>query len=270
MANGVISLGVEGMDLAIRQLAEIKSPELQEKILKRAARALINSTKKGITKQVDLNGKPFGPYSSKTRHVRPRPKSRKMLYRLVKRLTIISVSPNTIAVGWRSPVESGIAGKQQYGFVQTFNKERLKAEDVIKNIGSRSGNVNYKANKRNVKKKKHTLSISPAYYKQGATYDQAAALIEAGYKVRIKGRGKSKTIKQGKGAAHTPSESWIEDNLTIGQAGLILKILKAEEGRDEWTTTLPARPFLGLTADNLELIAAAIRDELHRNTYRKK
>lgn len=248
MAKGFVSMNVEGMDLAIRQLSEIKSPALQEKIVQRAARQVMKSAKSRVTKQIDMNGKPFGQYSLNTNHTRPRPRSRKMLKRLVERLRIITVSPNTIAVGWASPVESEIGAKHQFGFTEIVNKsiflkkDQLTVDDLINPEKRGTGhNDTRPASKR-----------------------QAKALIEAGYKVHIKGRGKDKVVSEGKGAAKTPTIKWIMTHLTISKAGFILRKLRKEEGRDEWKTTLPARPFLGITADDLELIAAAIRAEINK------
>lgn len=253
MSKGFVSMNVEGMDLAISNLAEIKSPALQEKIIRRAARQVMKSAKDRVRNQVDMNDAAFGDYGTNTRHKRPR--RRKMLFRLVNKLSIIPVSSNTLAVGWRSPVESGIAAKHQYGFTQTVTKRDLDKADSKQ--GKSKAPIIYK-------QAGIQSQFGPVKAVRHATRQQAIALIMANYKVHIKGRGKDRVISKGRGAEKTPSIKWITENLTLGEARFILRKLRKDGGREQWKTTLPARPFLGITPDNLESIAMEIRTEINK------
>jgi len=222
----MLSLKVEGADVVIANLAAIKSPNLRKKIFNQAARQLIKSAKERIRQQVDLDGKPFGDYSLKTNHSRPRRRGRKMLARIVKNLSVSDLNDFGVTVGWRNSFESTIAGKQQFGFKQVFKKSYLSVELD----GSRK---------------------ERDYYQLQATRRQAKALLDAGYKVKSKGK-----------ALKTPSIKWITQNLTIAKAGLILRVLRGS--KDQWETNLPARSFLGISNEDLQLLVDVISQEIEK------
>lgn len=75
------------------------------------------------------------------------------------------------------------------------------------------------------------------HYDDPATKKQAKALRDEGYKIRVKGSKKWRK----------PSLKWITENLKQKQAGLILTILREEEPKKVWITTVPGRAFLGAT-----------------------
>jgi hypothetical protein len=70
-----------------------------------------------------------------------------------------------------------------------------------------------------------------------ATRKQAKELRNENYRVRIKGSKKWRK----------PSLMWITQNLKQKQAGLILRILRDEQPKKAWITTVPGRAFLGAT-----------------------
>lgn len=79
---------------------------------------------------------------------------------------------------------------------------------------------------------------SGAQNKEGpATRNLARALIAEGYKIP---RGKGKGSKR-------PSIKWITENLSINQAGFLLRDLKGSSSKSTWQIDLPARSFLGQT-----------------------
>lgn len=153
-----------------------------------------------------------------------------MLARLIRNLVITDLSEFGGAIGWRNAVEGTIAGKHNAGYSYRFKKAWIQKESD----GTRQ---------------------DLDYYKNPATRKQASALLAEGYKIRRKG---------GKGAWKTPTIKWITQNLTIGRAGLILDLLRKNRGVDEWNITIPKRQFLGITADDLETIAAAINTEYEK------
>ncbi len=59
---------------------------------------------------------------------------------------------------------------------------------------------------------------------------------------------------------------WIKENLTIGQAGAILKEMKYESGgADKWEEKVPARPILGVTKPDVdEYISGLAKDSAKR------
>lgn len=88
-------------------------------------------------------------------------------------------------------------------------------------------------------------------YDGPATRRQAKALKQEGYrKPRAGGKPRAKaTIK------------WITENLTLGQAGLILRSMRGSEGKDSWVIKLPARSFLGATASETSDLVNTIFDD---------
>ncbi|MCO1336391.1 hypothetical protein MO867_18825 [Microbulbifer sp. OS29] len=87
-------------------------------------------------------------------------------------------------------------------------------------------------------------------YKDPATRYQARALKKEGYKVRLPNGRKKK-----------PTMRWIMENLSLGQAGLILRILRDDPGESRWVIELPDRSFLGTTRQEIDKLASMIFDE---------
>ena len=83
--------------------------------------------------------------------------------------------------------------------------------------------------------------------KSPATRKQARKLRELGFK-RRRGKGwRGNRWMQ-------PSLKWIEANMSIAQAGLIIRIL-GDAPKEHWTTVLPSRAFLGATvAEQAEMV----------------
>lgn len=92
------------------------------------------------------------------------------------------------------------------------------------------------------------------YYDNPATKQQAKALRLLGYK-----------HKQGGARLQRVSSNWIMSNLTIAQAGAIIKSMRAKQGqpaRTSWTTNLPARSFLGATPQEASDYVETILDDV--------
>jgi len=92
-----------------------------------------------------------------------------------------------------------------------------------------------------------------------ATKRQAVELKKLGYRMNKKGR--------------KPSMRWIMDNLTIGQAGSIIRSMREKQGikaKSSWKTVLPARAFLGASAHDvaqyIQSFFTDITQELARGT----
>ncbi|EOC0697091.1 TPA: hypothetical protein H2A59_003262 [Salmonella enterica] len=97
-----------------------------------------------------------------------------------------------------------------------------------------------------------------------ATKHQAKKLVSLGFTAPVmvqKGRkGKYTHERQ----YRTVSQKWICEHLNMAQAGLIIRKLEGKSPAESWTIHLPARPFLGITDDQL---AASIVRELRGIDY---
>lgn len=78
-------------------------------------------------------------------------------------------------------------------------------------------------------------------YDAPATRAQAKALSAEGYKVRKK-----------KGGWRRASIREIQDALTIGKAGVILRSMRDSKSQQRWDIPVSARPFLGDYTDNVQ------------------
>lgn len=87
-------------------------------------------------------------------------------------------------------------------------------------------------------------------YSAPATRRQARALKQEGYVVRLPGGRRKK-----------PTMRWITENLTLGQAGLILQTLRDEPRKNRWVIELPERSFLGVESGEVEELANTIFDD---------
>ena len=135
---------------------------------------------------------------------------RKMLSKLSRELKVVRADGTEAKIGFYRRSSARIAAKQQYG-----DRQRISARSLEKSNTNRGKD-------------------SPA------TRRQAIALREAGFTInkRQKAGGKKPTLK------------WVQENLTVGIAGSVLRQLREDAGetiKQSWTTELPARSFLGAT-----------------------
>lgn len=102
-------------------------------------------------------------------------------------------------------------------------------------------------------------------YKAPATRSQAKALKKEGYRRRV-------ARKRGKGGAilKKVSVKWIQENLTQGQAGLILRILRTGKSRGEqsWKVKVQKRPILGATQKDADKYLTAMANNALRDMNR--
>ncbi|WP_417762183.1 hypothetical protein [Shewanella sp.] len=78
-------------------------------------------------------------------------------------------------------------------------------------------------------------------YDAPASRAQAKALSAEGYKVRKK-----------KGGWRRASIREIQDTLTVGKAGVILRSMRDSKSQQRWNIPVPARPFLGDYTTNVQ------------------
>ena len=151
----------------------------------------------------------------------------KMLRRIGKTMTT-HTSDKKVDVTWKNRITAQIAYRHQHGVPETFTASKMNR------IYGRPD------------------------YNQPATRKQAKALLRAGFKLYAgKKRGKVKTRK--------PSQRWIMENMTMGHAGYLIRMLNDEKGKQSWLVNTPARPFLGVTdKEGTRLLAEEITAEWER------
>lgn len=134
----------------------------------------------------------------------PKRMRKKMLVKLGRQLTFKNVTDDNVLMGWKK-------GKGKVAKVAAEHQYgKTKTRTLTKS------------------KKRGDIKV------ERATQRQARELLANGYKYR---RG------NGKGYA-TPTLKWIKTNLSISQAGAILKALRGAVNKSV-TTVLPARPAFG-------------------------
>jgi hypothetical protein len=95
-------------------------------------------------------------------------------------------------------------------------------------------------------------------YKKPATPAQARALNKEGFRRRV-------ARKKGKGGAvlkRVPAR-WILENMSRGQAGMILRLMRtgSGKGKQSWTVKVPERPILGATPQDAQKYLTAMATE---------
>lgn len=84
-------------------------------------------------------------------------------------------------------------------------------------------------------------------YKGRVTRKQAKALLRGGFRLMVPATGGGSRPKR-------VTVRWIEEKMTLGQAGRILRLIGTGQtkGKQSWRDTVPARPFLGVTPQQAE------------------
>lgn len=138
-------------------------------------------------------------------------KRHKILRRMGKGLKPFSRGADRVDVTWSNGQTAKIADRHQRGVAEPWNPAKARKVYGVPD------------------------------YQKPATRAQAKALKAAGYKLRVQ-------KKKGKGCLlrRVPIK-WIMENLSRGQAGLILRILRdnTTRGKQGWEVKPAARPFLG-------------------------
>lgn len=202
-----LSVEIKGLLPLKRQLELlVMTPSKRHRVLNKVANKVRLDSLKRVSTQMDLQGVPYAP--------RQKPRRRKMLSKMVRKMSIIRNDGLQATIGFRSYRTSTIAAKQQFGATEQVSARR---SGISSNSGSRSTNASRK---------------------------QAKALRDLGFKADS---GKANSRR-------TVGIRWITDNVSAGQAGAIIRTMRIKQGthpKSFWTTTLPARSFLGATPDEV-------------------
>lgn len=141
---------------------------------------------------------------------------RKVLRKITRKLGVQMMSATTAKVTWKNSVTAQIADRHQRGVPEKWTAN--KAKKIY-------GQPDYSA---------------------PASRAQAKSLIAEGYKRPVK-------KKRGSGVAYKRvSQKWIRENMTQGQAGVVLRSMRDAKRKRAWTVTVPERPFLGVSTKDSE------------------
>lgn len=155
---------------------------------------------------------------------------RKMLLGLGKKIVVDHKGDLHAEVTWKNTMTGQIARRQQDGLPERWTAAKARKVHGVPN------------------------------YQAPATAAQARSLIREGFRLRTK-------KKRGKGVAlkRVPMK-WIRENMKLGQAGLILRLMRTgkETGPQAWAVKPASRPFLGATPE----IASAVLTDLARQALR--
>lgn len=149
----------------------------------------------------------------------------KMLRRLGKKLEPFVMKADRLELRHKARLTGRIAALQQAGGV-----ERMTSAKMARKRGTPD-------------------------YEAPCTKKQAKALIAEGYKVRkAKGKGWRKA---------TVNE--VMGKLKLGQAGLILRLMRGEKRKQSWNIPVPARPFLGDSTANVQRQLISIIEQINQS-----
>jgi len=115
-----------------------------------------------------------------------------------------------------------VAYRQQYGFQETFDSAKAAARD----------------------------NVSGDPFEGPATRKQARRLNALGYRRR---RGKRYT---------KVTQAWIMKNMTMGQAGVIIRLMSGKADKSQWDVIVPPRSFLGVTDADDEALSDVVIQKL--------
>ncbi len=148
------------------------------------------------------------------RSMEPRKNSRnkrKMLRGLSRTMKVFRRQGESVEISWPTAIRGQIANRHQKGAPESWNSPKARKVYGVPD------------------------------YKAPATRAQAKSLKAEGYRLRVK-------KKKGKGCTlRRVSIKWIMDNMSLGQAGLILRLMRTgtKRGKQQWEVKPAARPFLG-------------------------
>lgn len=229
----MINVTVEGLLPLKRQLQLLMMPTgTRRRLLYRVAQRVMRDSRKRVRSQTDLQGRPF----ASPRH-KPRLKPRKY--------------------GGGKGILGGMVGGSMAFRVLTNNSVFAKIgwHGVQSEIGGAQqyGGTEVETREGNIAKLKKAASKK----NDPATKRQAKALRDLGFRPR-----------SGK---HRTSNKDIMANMTVGQAGAIIRTLRTKQGKppkQSWVTRLPARSFLGATASEVNDYINLIFDQITQGIRR--
>jgi len=202
----------------------------RQKIARKQGGSVRTLSRKNIRRQQTVAGAPF----ERRKNARD---TRRMLLGLDREMAVISraSSGGGVVVSWKNRLVAGIAGRHQLGLGEAWDPPlAAKVYGVPK-------------------------------YGNPCTRRQAKALIREGYRLMVPAPGGGR----GPGRNKRPRRvtvMWLEQNFSLGQAGLILRLMRTGKARgaQAWKDTVPVRDFLGVTDAQANDMAAKLAQTLAR------
>ncbi|EBI9414886.1 hypothetical protein ACK83B_004650 [Salmonella enterica] len=206
------------------------TPAKRKRLLWRIAKnGVIGATKANAKQQHTPDGKPWPARAKGHGH-------KKMIRKLPGMLGVRQVDSDTVKVVFRGGERikaAVIAYAQQHGATIQMNRSQLK--------GNGKGQKSHPATKSQAKK-------------LNALGFKAPVMVTKGRKGKYTHRREYRAVAQ----------KWITEHLNMAQAGLIIRKLENKAPVNSLTIHLPARPFMGITDDQL---SASIARELQGIQY---
>jgi hypothetical protein len=99
---------------------------------------------------------------------------------------------------------------------------------------------------------------NPIPYHDPCTAEQAKRLGRLGFKIR-----QAAKTKRSKGRWVRPAAAWIRENITYGQAGLLIRELKGERpGPNSWDIKMPKRDLIGADQNAIKKLIYLVLDQI--------
>jgi len=163
-------------------------------------------------------------------------KKKKRMFRAMSKGMVTKIKNDHSAdITWKNLGQAKIAYKHHHGVPENFTATKAKKQYGV-----------------------------PDYKKQ-ATPAQARALNKEGFRLRVaRKRGKGKAVLK-----RVP-QKWIQDNMTVGKAGLILRMMRTNSprGKQSWKINVPARPILGVLPADADKYLTAMATSILQDTKR--
>jgi hypothetical protein len=215
----------------------------RKRLLSKIGNEIKQDTRDNIHSQKTVDGSRMEPRRGKKRRSKRKRRSAKILSRMGKGMVTRFRNDGFSAdITWKNAGQAKCAYRNQMGIGEDYKADKDKA---VKRAEKEAGGSNP--------------------FKKPATKHQAKALNKEGFRYRVaRARGKGGAVLK------RVSQKFIQDHLTMGQAGLILRILRSESetGTQSWKRPLPARPILGVRPEEADKYLTAIATSVLQDTKR--
>ncbi|WP_300674097.1 hypothetical protein [Desulfoluna sp.] len=153
---------------------------------------------------------------------------RKMMRKMAKGMQTKVINTHKATVGWKNAGQAKLADRHHRGVSENWNPRKMAR-----------------------------VSGTPDYTKP-ATHAQARALNKEGFRRRV-----ARTRGKGGAVLKRMPAKWIMDNMTLGQAGLVLRLMRygTRKGKQNWETKPAPRPILGATPEEADAYLTQMAEE---------
>ena len=200
------------------------------------SRKLLKKIGTGVRKDARENVKAQRTVTGGPMPARADKKKRRMMRKMPKGMVTRLIGEHDAVVTWKNGGQARVADRHHRGLDEEFTA------------------------------KKAARIYGTPNYKKPATPAQAKSLNQEGFRRRTaRRRGKGKAILK------RVSQKWIRENMTVGQAGLVLRLMRTDtrKGKQLWTIKVPERPILGASPESADIYLTAMAQEALQQIKRK-